>query len=444
MLIKALNESIVKFEEHNFSPKLIRKTANLASRVAESKIDRDKIHKLQFIRLKNTLEYVYENSPFYQEKFDKENFHPGDVTDFQDLEKLSFTDDEDIRDWKKFLCVDESELSAVYTSQGTTGEPKKIYYTYKELQSINNLYATALKYLHPDRLVALIAFPVSHGLWFGSPTTKMAVERAGGLPIPIGSDDPQETLEWMNRFDPNLIFSTPSFMTSLTKKAEEKGYQGKIDNIILGGEMLKEDRKEYIRNYWDAEVADSYGSVEIGGGQTIALSNCNCLHLNDLHLYTEIIDPETGDPADQGELVFTSLRREGMPLIRFRSGDLASWSECDCFLPLRGIKLLGRLDDVVVISEMNLYGSVVVDEISKIPESKGRLLMEVEMKDLTDHLKLVIEATSEIDRAQVIERISNAYPEFKSNVEKQNFVLEVETVDKLEGQLKSLKVRDHR
>jgi phenylacetate-CoA ligase len=341
------------------------------------------------------------------------------------------------------LCVPEDELAAVFTTSGTTGEPKRVYHTFRDVQALTNLGAVALRAGHPGQLVALIALPMSHGLWMGSASAQRAVERAGGLPLPVGADDPRETLKWMQRFEPNVVVSSPSYFTVLTRVAEEAGYCPGLDMVLLGGEVLTGAQKTRFSEYWCAQVFDSYGSTEIGGGQTIALPECTAFNLNDLHLVTEIVDPETGEPADEGELVFTTLMREAMPLLRYRSGDRGRWANCACWLPFNAVQLAGRTDDMIVAGDMNLYGHVIADAAAKVAGSSGRVAIGLDKVELTDRLVLRVEGAGTPEE-KVRQALFEVYPELRTNVANGNLVLTIETDVDLGRQIKALKIVDKR
>ena len=367
MIAEIVDKALRRFEERNSQPAIIKKAGSFFHRLVEQGMHLGFIETIQNRRLRDTIDYVVLRSPFYKRMFSKYGLRPEDIETIEDLQKIPFTTVKDIREWQDFLCVSEEKLSAVFTTSGTTGEPKRIYYTFRELQTLSNLYGLALRIAHSGRLVALIALPIGHGLWIGGASVQRAVERAGGLPLSVGASDPEETLKWMERFSPNVVFSSPSYMTALTRRAERLGCRGTLDKIILAGELLTSEHKKLFTGYWGAAVFDSYGSTEIGSAQTIALPECTAFHLNDLHLITEIVDPVTGKPADEGELVFTTIRREGMPLIRYRSGDKARWAKCGCWLPLKAINLQGRTDDMIVAGDMNIYGRVIAKAVGKIP-----------------------------------------------------------------------------
>lgn len=443
MITSIAERAIRRFEWHNCSPGAVKRAAGLVRRMVNSGLNAQVIREIQTIRLQSTLSYVYERSPFYRGMFQRLQIKPDDIRTTGDLKKLPFTTSGDIRDWQQFLCVQPDQLSAVFTTSGTTGEPKRVYFTYREMQMLTNLYAVALRIRHPGALTGLIALPATHGLWIGSPSVHRAVERAGGLPLPVGAEDPSETLKWMRRFEPNFVFSSPSYMTALTREAEREGYRPKVDRVLTAGELLTSEHKCLLNEYWGAEVYDSYGSTEIGSAQTIAMPECTAFHINDLHLVTEIIDPETGEPAEEGEMVFTTLRREGMPLLRYRSGDRARWSECRCNLPLNAIKIAGRTDDMMVAGDMNLYGRIIVAAVGKVHGATGRVAIELAKKQLTDKMVLSVEGKSV--RAEDVEQaLFGAYPELEESIENGNILFEIRTGADLGSQLKDLKISDKR
>ena len=217
----------------------------------------------------------------------------------------------------------------------------------------------------------------------------------------------------------------------------------KLEAILVGGETLTRQHIERFREYWDAPTYNSYGSTEIGGGQTMALPTCECLHLNGLQLFTEIIDPDTGLLADEGELVFTPLVREAMPLLRYRSGDLARWSHCDCWLPFGSIVLTGRADDMIVAGDMNLFGHVLAEAAGRAKGATGRVAIVVDKVDLTDRLRLRVEGNG-VPEPEARANLFVAYPELPRNLAIGNIRLEIETDARLNDQFKAVKIADLR
>lgn len=443
-MITSLTDRLLRFYElHTSSPTLPQKAAKLLRSVLVHGLKADRLEALQLLRLQQTLRYVSDNSPFYQQQFRQSGLQPEDIRTLDHLRRLPFTEPADVQEWQQFLCVPREKCAALFTSAGTTGEPKQIYFTYGDLQTMTNLAATAMRANFSGPLVSLIALPMRHGLWIGWNSACRAIERAGGMALPVGAEDPDTTMTWMKRTEPTVVFSSPSHMTTLTTRAEAQGFHMPLQRILLGGETLFDEQAERFASYWGAEIYDSYGAVEIGGAQTIALPDCCGFHLNDLHLITEILDPQTGEPADEGELVFTTLTRQAMPLIRYRLGDLAQWTDCDCWLPFSTIELGGRADDMFVAGDLNLYGRVIADAITRVEGAKGRVELRIDKVDLTDRLVVRV-AGSAVEEEAVRQALYDAYPQVAREVQNENLLLAIETDVDLEDQIKAVKIVDER
>lgn len=439
IVVRALEE----LESQTVSPSTIEKAAGLLRGGMEQGFGAPIVESIQQARLALAVEYAYERSAFYRERFHKERLIPENVETPEGLLRLPFTTSDELRDWRSFLCVPEEELAGVFTTSGTTGEPKQLYFTYSELQMLTNFSALALLVRHETRLKVLVALPMRHGLWIGSGTAPQIVRQAGGIPYPVGAGAPEETLVWMRRFDCNTVMSSPSYMTALTQQAQAEGYQQHLENILVGGEMLTEERISLFHDYWGATVFNSYGLTEIGGAQSISLPTCKGFYVNDLHLYTEIIDPDTGSPADEGELVFTTLTRKAMPLLRYRSGDRARWLECEQELPFRAFEILGRLDDMLIVGGVHLYATVVADAITDAVGGEPRVRIVIDREASIDLVTLLI-GTDEAEPNTVRQAFFSAYPEAEDAVNVGRLNLEVKTGIDLGGQIKQLGVEDRR
>jgi phenylacetate-CoA ligase len=232
-------------------------------------------------------------------------------------------------------------------------------------------------------------------------------------------------------------------MGAVTRYARKHNLRRPIRRILLSGEQLPEDLREELTEYWQAEVYDSYGTTELGGGQSLSFPGCTGFHLNDLHVITEIVDPQTGKPADEGEMVFTTLMREAMPLIRYRSGDRARWIDCPCKLPFRSIEIMGRTDDMIVAGDMNLYGNIIADAIGRVDGANGRIEIVVERQNQTDHMTVRVEGDG-VQEEHVRRVLYEVYPELAESVNNGVFALMLESNVKLASQAKALKIRDSR
>ena len=424
-------------------PQAIQWLARRLEARGPSSLPPDLIRQVQRLRLQRTMHYVNSRSPFYRELLRRHGVRPADIRDLADLARLPCTTSDDLRDWRRFQCVPDEGIRAVFTTSGSTGQPKRITFTGRDLHTLANWAAFSLRIGHPGRLWALIALPVEHGLWIGAASAARAVERAGGLPLPVGAGDPARALDWLRRFEPDLVISSPSYMTALTREAERKACRPRLSQILLSGEMLSADQKRYFSQVWGALVLDAYGTTEMGGAQAIALPGCLAFSLNDLGLAVEIVDPRSGAPANEGELVFTTLARQAMPLVRYRSGDRARWAGCPCGLPLHSMQILGRLDDMLVAGDMNLHGQAIADQVAGLPGATGRVELALDKVALTDRLRLRVEGHG-LEAPAIQRALAEAYPELPDRLRHGLLILEIETGADLGGQLKPFKIVDRR
>jgi len=397
---------------------------------------------LQLIRLRRMVRYAGRRSPYYRELFGRLGFRPGEIRSADDLRHLPMTTSHDLAEWQRFIAVPDERLSTVFTTSGSSGEPKRVYYTNRELNALHNISALGLRLRFSGPLRALVALP--DNLWIGAAEGCAVVRRAGGLALPVGIADPAEVIFQMRRFQPTFVITSPSFMVVLTREAQRQGYRLELGGIMVSGEPLIPVQQELFRDYWRAPTCNSYGTTEIGGAQTIALPDSERLYLNGLHLYTEIIDPASGEPAEEGELVFTPLEREAMPLLRYRSGDLARWDrQTSHWLPFGSILLGGRSDDLLVVNDMNLFGHILAEAAGRAPGATGRIAITVDKVDMVDRLTLRVEGQG-VDAADVRERLLAVYPELMQGIQNGGLLLVIEPDAQLGGQLKALQLHDAR
>lgn len=443
MHAKALDALASTLESPLVGPRRLARLAEHLDSWLRSRRARDIVRDAQRARLARTLTYAARRSRFYRETLGARATRVAAGTAPALLEQLPFTRPDEVRDWRRFLCVPETHLRAVYTTSGTAGEPKVIGFTSRELERLVNVWALGLRMAHAGPMRVLIALPTTHGLWIGTASTTRAVERAGGTPLPVGTPHPSETLAWMRRFEPNLIVSTPSYLSALTRQAEDEDYRIVLEGLTVGGEKLSDDRRKYLSTYWGTPVQESYGATEIGGPQTIALPGCRGLHLNELHLVTEIVEAGGDTPAEEGELVFTTLKREAMPLVRYRIGDRARWVQCDCGLPLRCITLLGRTDDMLTLGGAHVDAQLVAEAIADLCGTTGRVALIIDREAHTDRLTLRV-AGEAVDEDAIRAALWGPYPRLREIVAGGQLALRIETGVDLPEQMKTVSIRDRR
>ena len=429
--------------ERTHSPAAVRIAGRLIRRSFRRGPGTSTLREVQQRRLQRTVAYAAQRSPFYRGMFRRLGLSPAEIGTRTGLRRLPFTTADDLREWRQFLCVPEEQLAALYTTSGATGEPKRVYFTHHDIQAQINLSAAALRAGHPGRLVALIALPMRHGLWVGWQSAMQVVQRAGGLALPVGADDLAVTLRWMQRTSPTAVFSSPSHLIALTRLAEQGGYRARIPQLWVSGEPLAPARQERLAGYWQAQVMDAYGATEIGGAQGFKRPGCRAHHLNALSLVTEIVDPATGEPAAQGELVYTTLLREAMPLLRYRSGDLGAWTDCGCRIPLPAIQLHGRVGDMLIAGDMHLYATAIAAAVGQLAGTDGRIHIRLSRVDLIDHMALRV-AGHGVDADAVRAALYALYAEMRDRVRGGSFLLDIEPVADLGDQVKGVVVADER
>jgi len=435
-----LDAALRRFEALPRSPRLTRFLARRLSSRPGFWLKPAAVQSLQLIRFRRVINWAYRYTPFYRERLTAAGLSPRDFRAWGDWERLPFTSAADLRDWRRFLAVPEDRLAAVFTTSGSTGEPKCVCYTAQELTASTNVAALGLRLGLPGRLVALVVLP--QGLWMGSSEACRVLDRAGGLAIPVGTPDPKTILKHMRRFSPNVVISAPSYAVAFTAEAERQHFRLPLDTILLGGETVTSQHEQRLHDYWGAQVASSYGLTEIGGGQTLTLPGCPNLHLNGFHLLTEIIDPSTGKAAEEGELVFTPLVRQAMPLLRYRSGDRAAWGHCRCW-PFASITLLGRMDDMFVVGDMNLFGRVIAQACERVDGATGRVAIAIRQIELLDAVTLAVEGSG-VNIENIYQQLFAAYPELRGNLASGSLSLDITVVPLLVDQMKTVKIIDHR
>jgi phenylacetate-CoA ligase len=408
------------------------------------------VRDIRAIRLRRILDYVERQSPFYADLFRRAGIDSRAVRVPADLVQLPFTTVEDMADPNRFRCVPEGRIAHVFTTSGTTGDPKVVLFTARDLWRSVNLAVAAADLLprfqveRPARLVALIALP--QGLWIGSSQAVRLIEYSDGLGLPIGVPPPEFALKMLHRFAANTLITSPSYLAALTRDAAAVGCPATVRLIITGGELLSEDQRATFATSWGAPVLNTYGMTELGGGQAFALPGCRGLHLNEAQVLAEIVDPDTGRPSARGELVFTTLAREAMPLVRYRSGDLGAWVDCGCGLPLRAFTIEGRIGDVFVAGDLNLSGRRIAEALRQVPGTSGRVDIVVDRVDFVDRVTLRVERApgTEIREADVRAALLGIYPEMQASLDARMLAVRIEPVERLDAGAKAYRVIDRR
>lgn len=394
-----------------------------------SRLKRDTLKELQGIKLRKVVEHAYKNSLFFRGKLKEARVAPSEIRRPEDLRKLPFTTPEELlHDPYRFLCVPSKAIAHVFTSTGTTGEPKKVLFTREDLeQEIKAIAAGMVLKGAGEGSVSQIMFSYGRPSWAVGYVMQRAVESIGGLAIPAGDTlEPREQIKMMKEFHPRVLMSTASYLHRITEEASKNYELGElgVKTIILAAEPWPESLRKKLEDVWQARVYDGYGLAEMGFGLAM---ECDCqdgLHLDEVDFLMEVVNPETGESledGEEGELIFTTLSREGMPLIRYRSHDICSVIEgdCRCGLPLRRIaRIKGRTDGMVIIgSGENIYQTSFDEVMFKVPEIVDYQVI-IEKDGYRD--KLIVRAEVSEKNEEIAEKITAAFyqiPHIKKDIE---------------------------
>lgn len=369
-------------------------------------MSRDEMRKLQSIRLKRVIERVYHNTPFYRKKMQELNITPDDIQSIEDITKLPFTVKQDLRDNYPFglMAAPMSEIVRLHASSGTTGKPVVVGYTRGDLSVWSEVVARCLTAYGLSKN-DVIQVSYGYGLFTGGLGAHSGTENIGGTVIPMSSGNTQKQIQLMHDFGANALACTPSYALYIAESIREEGIpldEFKLRVGVFGAEPWTENMRKELESKLRIKAYDIYGLTEICGPGVGGECECqNGTHLWEDHFFPEIIDPNTLEPVEpgqQGELVFTTLTKEGMPMIRYRTRDLTSlcYDTCSCGrTAVRMKRILGRSDDMLIIRGVNVFPSQVEAVILEMPEFEPYYLIIVDRENNTDTFRIQVELRPE-------------------------------------------------
>lgn len=365
-------------------------------------MDRNSLRKIQSIRLKKTVERVYHNTPFYRKKMQELGITPDDINGIEDIVKLPFTTKTDLRDNYPFgLCaVPMSEIVRIHASSGTTGKPTVVGYTRKDLSLWSECLSRAFTAYGAGKSdVFQIAY--GYGLFTGGLGVHYGAENIGASVIPMSSGNTEKQITLMHDFGTTMLCCTPSYALYIADAIRDSGLpreEFKLKAGAFGAEPWTENMRKELEGKLGIKAYDIYGLSEISGpGVGYECERQQGTHLNEDHFFPEIIDPNTLQPVEAGqtgELVFTHLTKEGMPLLRYRTKDLTAlhYDACPCGRTLvRMDRILGRSDDMLIIRGVNVFPSQIESVILELPEFEPHYLLTVDRVNNTDTIELRVE-----------------------------------------------------
>jgi len=358
----------------------------------------------KFDEIKGLLTRVAETSPFYREKFRKCGMSVRDIKTLEDFRKIPFTTKEQLRDAYPLglQAVPDEKVVRIHSSSGTTGKPVIIPYTQKDVDNWAIMMARCFKLAGVTALDRVQITP-GYGLWTAGIGFQAGVEKLGAMAIPMGPGNTDKQIQMMIDLKSTVITATSSYALLLAEEVARRGIGSsiKLRKGIIGSERWGEKMRSRIKNELGIEIYDIYGLTEIyGPGISI---DCEChegLHYWDDYLYFEIINPESGEvlpEGEYGELVITTLKKEGAPLIRYRTRDITRLipGECKCGLSYpRHDAIMGRTDDMVKVKGVNIYPGQIDELLKEIDGCSSEYQVIVEHKDGKDVMTLKVEVES--------------------------------------------------
>ena len=382
-------------------------------------MSRDEMHALQSERLRDTVERVYQNVDFYRTKMQALGIEPGDIKTIDDIVKLPFTTKKDLRDNYPFkMCAaPQSQFVRIHASSGTTGKPTAVPHTRKDLDMFAECVARSICCAGGTK-DDTIQVSYGYGLFTGGLGLHDGATRLGAGVIPASSGNTRNQLTLMKDFHPTILACTPSYAMFLAEALAEEGTRPEDIALrigIFGAEPWSPEMRAKIEAGLGITAHDIYGLSEIMGPGV----SCTCEHRNGLHIcedyfYPEILDPETLAPVGDGvvgELTFTHLTKEAMPLLRYRTRDLSSLdhSPCECGrTSVRMARIIGRSDDMLIIRGVNVFPSQIESVLLEVPEVSPNYVIIVDRKGTLDTIEVQVELNPEYMTDSVTEMEENS------------------------------------
>ena len=365
-------------------------------------MSRDEMHQLQGKRLEKLVALVYRNVPFYREKMQTMDLTPADIHSIDDITKLPFTTKQDLRDNYPYglQAAAPSEIVRVHASSGTTGNPTIVGYTRRDLEVWSEGMARALTAFGVRR-GDTFSVSYGYGLFTGGLGAHYGVEKLGAAVVPASTGNTEKHLKLIQDLGVSGIACTPSYALYLAETMERLGM--KKENLKLrigafGAEPWTESMRQEIQERLGLKGYNLYGLSEVcGPGVSYECEAQNGSHICEDHFYPEIINPETLEPlplGQSGELVFTTLTKEGMPLLRYRTRDLCTLMGGTCSCGRTAVRMgpvMGRSDDMLIIRGINVFPSQVESVILSMPQFEPRYMLVVDRKNNLDTMQVQVE-----------------------------------------------------
>lgn len=370
-------------------------------------MDKDEKKELQLKRLQETVKSAYENVEFYRKKLDEAGIKPEDIKTLKDIEKIPFTTKDDLRAAYPFglFAVPDEEIVEIHSSSGTTGKPTVSGYTKKDLDIWGECIARGLDMAGAEKNY-VIQNAYGYGLFTGGFGIHHGAFKFGATVVPISAGNTKRQIEIMKDFQSDVLACTPSYAMYLGESLENAGVGKDEINLkagVFGAEMWTEEMRRKIEESLGIKAFNVYGLTEIMGPGVAQECECqNGIHIHEDHFYPEIINPETGETLERdekGELVLTTLTREGMPILRFRTKDVTSLMSGDCECgrtTVRMTRITGRTDDMMKIKGVMVFPSQIEKALLKIDGVSPNYQIVVTRPDIMDEVEVKVEASRDL------------------------------------------------
>ena len=369
------------------------------------KASQDELHALQLQRLKATLQHAYTNVPHYRKSFDDQGIQPDDLKTLSDLSKFPFTTKADLRANYPFgmFAVPREQVVRIHASSGTTGKPTVVGYTQEDIDTWASLVARSIR-ASGGRAGDIVHVAYGYGLFTGGLGAHYGAEKLGCTVIPMSGGQTEKQVQLINDFKPDIIMVTPSYMLNLIEEFERQGLDPAASSLrigIFGAEPWTESMRLEIEQRAGLDAVDIYGLSEVMGP---GVAN-ECIETKDGpviwedHFYPEIINPMTGEvvaDGQPGELVFTSLTKQAMPVIRYRTRDL-TWLLPPTARSMRRMgKILGRTDDMMIIRGVNVFPSQIEELLLQQPSLAPHYQLVLTREMHLDQLEVLVETREDV------------------------------------------------
>ena len=372
------------------------------------KASRAELEPLQLDRLQSTLHHAYANNANYRRKFDAAGIRPDDLRTLDDLARFPFTTKTDLRDAYPFgfFCVAMERIARVHASSGTTGKPTVVGYTQKDLADWGNLVARSIN-AAGGRAGMKVHIAYGYGLFTGGLGAHYGAEAAGCTVIPMSGGQTEKQVQLIRDFAPDIIMVTPSYMLAILDEFRRQGVDPRSTSLkigIFGAEPWGEGMRAEIETAFGIDACDIYGLSEVMGpgvAQEFVATKDGPTIWED-HFIPEIVDPHTGErraDGEEGELVFTSLTKEAMPVIRYRTRDLTRLLPGSLTAMRRMAKISGRSDDMLIVRGVNVFPTQIEELILRCARLSPHYEIEITRPNRLDEIRIVVEARTELDAA---------------------------------------------